>query len=645
MSSSDTNRDTRPDVEAEYMSVRLLDLLRDPRLRAVLILAALVRGIVGLDLWFSDPLTRVPLSDPAYYHAWASALAAGEGFRADAPYWLPPLYPWTLSLLFRLVGPSVGAVVLCQHLLGLFSTALLCLLSYRVAGRRAAIAAGVLWSLYAPVVFFESRLLPVNLAIPLCLGALNLLVRYEHRLAQAGEPSAREPGLALPALAGVLLGAASMARPNLMIAAPLIALVWFAFRRTVRPRALGVGALLLGLLVGLAPSAAKNLERSGDLIPVTANGGVNFWFGNNEAAHGTFHAPAAEWGSIGTQRDVSVAIATEALGRSHSISESEASSWWFARGRAYLFDSPGDALQLWGLKLADTLSSTEFGIQYFPAAIRRIAPSLWIGALPFGLLLALGVLGLHQRERTVTHGRYVLFGWLAAGLVASLLYFTYSRFRLPLLIAWMPFAGRGAVVLFDSLRTRVAPPAGRVGAALTLLVVSFIPFEGQYPRQLEANTLFDASLAARKLGDDERAYELINHSLRLVGTNPKAMVELAKLIEQRGDEHKAFLAFLTARNLPGHYPPAILNYCRLLLGAQSEEMRDPEEGVRELRRAIAVTSTPDLDLLLLLSTALIDYPELAESPGEARELALEVLRRSPEHPGALRVLDYLDANC
>ena len=642
MSPSDSNHDTPPDVDAGRMSTRLRDLLTDPRLRLVLILAALVRLLTGLDLWFSDPLSRVPLSDPAYYHAWASAIANGEGFRENAPYWLPPLYPWVLSVVFRFAGPAIGAVIILQYLLGLFSAALLCLLSYRVAGRRAAIAAGVLWTLYAPVAFFESRLLAVNLAIPLSLIALNVLVRYEHRLAQRSESEPSSPRLALPALAGVLLGAASMARPNLLLAAPVIAATWLLFRRTVKPHALGICALLVGLLVGIAPSIAINYSRSGDLIPITANGGINFWFGNNAEAHGTFHAPSAEWGSIGTQRDVSIAIATEELGRSEPVNESEASSWWFARGRQYLFDSPGEALRLWGLKLADTLSSTEFGIQYYPAAIRRISPTLWIGALPFGLLLALGVFGLHDPKHTQTHGRAVLIGWLVAGLIASLLYFTYSRFRLPILVAWMPFAGRGTVVLIDCLRQRVEPSVTRLGVALALLVVSFVPFEGDYPRQLEANTLLDAGMALRVLDDDDRAYQLINRSLRLVEQNPRAMVELAKIIEQDGEELKASLAYQAARDMPGYYPPAVLNSCRMMLGASSEAIRDPERAVRELRAAIDANGPPDLDLLLLLSTALIDYPALAKDPDEARRLILEVLERDPTNPAALQILRYLD---
>ncbi len=626
------------------MSTRLIDLLRDRGLWAVLVVAAVVRVVIGFDLWFSDPLARVPLSDPDYYHAWASALAAGENFREHSPYWLPPLYPWTLGLFFRLAGPLIGATLIAQALLGLLSTALLFLLSHRVAGRRAAIAAGLLWTLYAPVIFFESRLLPVNLAIPLSLLALHVLVRYEHRLATPKESGLRKPGLALPALAGVILGFASMARPNLLLAAPAIVASLFLFRRTLRPTIAGAAALLLGLLIGIAPSLAENFSRSGDLIPVTANGGINFWFGNNEAAHGTFHAPSPEWGSIGTQRDVSVAIATEALGLQEPVSESVASAWWFARGRQYLIDSPLSALRLWGLKLADTISSTEFGIQYFPAAIRRLAPSLWIGALPFGLLLALGVLGLHDPKRAVSHGRAVLFGWLFAGLLASLLYFTYSRFRLPILVAWMPFTGRGAIVLLDALRSRVALPAGRVAAAVALLVLSFIPFEGEYPRQLEANTLVDAGLAAESLGDSDRALELFRDSLELVPVNPRAMVEVAKNQEARGDHAAAFIAFQSAWEMPGDYPPARLYFCRLLLGSETLSQRDPARAVQVLRRALGRESRADLDTRIMLATALIDYPEFSEAPDEARTLVNEVLKLDADHPAARGVLRYLDEN-
>ncbi|MFT5285378.1 MAG: tetratricopeptide (TPR) repeat protein [Planctomycetota bacterium] len=626
------------------MSIRLTDLLRDRTVQGLLLLAVVVRLVIGINIWNADPLVQVPLSDPAYYHIWASALSQGEGFRDAAPFWLPPLYPWVLGALYRIVGISIGVVVLVQGALGLLSTALLMLASHRTLGRRAAIAAGALWTFYAPVVFFETRLLPVNLAILLGLVALNLLIRFEQNTAKSSPSSG---GLLLPTIAGLFIGFASMARPNLLLTAPLVAGALLLSKTHRAARFKGSVLVLVGLLIGLAPSTFENYSRGGELIPVTANGGVNFWFGNNEHARGTFHAPSAEWGSIGTQRDVSIGIASQALGAAQPVSEAEASSWWFARGRQFIFDSPSAALRLWGLKLADTLSSTEFGIQYFPAAIRRLAPSLWVGCLPFGLILALGIIGLSSKFRPSNSGATVLIAWLIAGLSASLLYFTYSRFRLPILIAWMPFAGNGLIVIFDAFKGRERLPTLRTLIASMLLGISFVPFEGGYPRLLEANTLLDAGLAAGQLGDASRSIELVESSLELVPVNPRAETELGKLLLALGKEQQALPHFELAWRMPGAYPPALFELCRLLVGAESPAVSDPARAV-ELMRVWLGSSYANqnfalsLDLQILLATALIDRPQLAASANEAREITQNVLSRNPAHPAALQVLDYLD---
>ena len=49
----------------------------------------------------ADPLLRVLISDADWYHEHARAIATGESFRPGLPHWLPPLYPWVLSLVYR----------------------------------------------------------------------------------------------------------------------------------------------------------------------------------------------------------------------------------------------------------------------------------------------------------------------------------------------------------------------------------------------------------------------------------------------------------------------------------------------------------------------------------------------------------------
>ncbi len=547
-------------------------LWRDRRVRLLLLFALILRVVVALDLWANDPLTRVLISDPAYYDAWARALAAGEPFHAGRAYWLPPLYPHALGLLYRVTGGALHATIAVQLGVGLVTTALVVLLCERVAGRRAALFAGSAWTLYAPVVFLETRLLGVAAALLPCAGALVLLAR-------AADSERGRRGLAASG-AGFLCGIGSLAHPNLLLCAPAAALALLAGRAQggfgTRTR-LALG-LLLGLGLGVSPSALRNQRASGEWIPVTANGGINFWFGNNEQARGTFHAPGPEWGEITAQRDVALALATRSSGATDPLSDAEASDYWFARGRRWIARHPGDAARLWSKKLADTLSSTEFDVQYFLPASWRSARTLRIACVPFGLLLALGALGFTRDVRA----RGLLSAWVAAGIAGSLLYFTYSRFRLPFLLAWMPFVGAGAARFVDALRGRRELGLVRSVVALALLAQSFVPFEGDYPRHLLANSSVDAAVAWRTLGDPVRARALLEETLREVPIHPKALVELGKLELLAGDERAARQRFAVAWSMPGAYPDALLHLSRLERTASDPSVRDTSAAFARL---------------------------------------------------------------
>ena len=555
-------------------------LLRDRRLWWLLGLGALLRVVVGLHQWQADPTMSALLSDSLYYRAWAEELLGRADFGAEGPglpRWLPPLYPRVLAL----VGASVPAMLVLQGLLGLVTTLLVVALGERLlaAGphrRDAALAGGLLATLYAPVLFFEGRLLGASLAMLLATSALLALARW---LPPAEDDAPRGPAWLV--LAGGLTGLLALTRPNTLLAVPAVGL-WLLVRRRRAGAGAGPGPALgpavlfaLAALLPLLPTLAHNRAAEGELVPVTANGGVNFWFGNNPEAHGTFHAPGPEWGSIEGQRPTSLEVASAAAGR--SLTHGEASAWWFREGLAWLAAEPVAAARLWGLKLADSLSSTEYGIQYSLAATRARAPSLWLAPLPFGLLLLLAAVGWPRGGEQRPGARGLAEAWLAAGLVSALLYFTYSRFRLPLLPALLPFAGLGLVRL---VRLRVRPLAAAVG--LVLLVQSFVPFEGSYPRHLASHAFRDmaAALAPDPATRAERA-ALLDRALALVpGNKPaataRALVHLEEAIEGRPGAAEAALAGLEAAvAIPVAWPDAEFQLADFLARWPDPALSDP----------------------------------------------------------------------
>lgn len=566
-------------------------LLRDRRLFALLALGALLRLWIGLDVRAGDPTATALLSDSLYYMDWAAALAGGPAFAAEGgelAYWMPPLYPQVIALL----GGGLGAVLVLQGVLGLLTTALVVALGERMlssrptpgapdpeldrSGRRnAALLGGLVWTLYGPLIFFEGRVLGATLAT--ALAALGLLLAAVWRDRHVAGLS----GWVALAASGLVLGLMVLTRPNTLLALPVLTVwvLWLA--RGARPDSGAAGGLswpaalgrsaafALAALAPLLPALAHNHAATDALVPVTVNGGVNFYFANNPESHGTFHAPGIEWGSINAQRQVARDGAAEALGVA-VIDDVQASRYWFGRGVDYLLEDPVGATRLWGLKLADLVSSTEFGIQYNFRAARHQAPSLWLVSLPFGALLLLAALGWRRT------GVHLLWPWVFAGAVSALLYFTYSRFRLPLLPPLMPFAGLGLLRLVSG-RIRPAPLA----IGLILAGQSFLPFEGSYPRHLRSKAFVDM---ARASDDAAERLALLDQALAVVPGNKPALVERALVHLRQGNAAPALADLEAAAALPVDYPLAELQLASLLA-------RSPEPAFRDVTRARAVLET------------------------------------------------------
>ncbi|MEZ5978927.1 MAG: glycosyltransferase family 39 protein [Planctomycetota bacterium] len=596
---------------------------RAPWPRFALAAAVLLRLVVGIHLWVADPLTRAPVSDAAYYDAWARALAAGEAFGGGLPHWMPPLYPWLLGALYRVVGPSVGAAVALQLVVGVANTFLLVALARRVLTPRAVHVAAWLWVLYAPLVLFEARLLAVNAALPACLGALLLGVVAIERVGRGDRATAAAFG------AGLCAGLAALARPNLLLGpVGFVVGAWFDLRRARRDGARPRGALLatcvavLGAALPLGAGLASNVARSGEPVLVSANGGVNFWFGWNDRARGTFAAPSVEWGDIGAQRDVARAATARALGVPvEQVDDGAASRHFYSEGFAWIASHPGNAATLALRKLAANLSSTEYGIQVVPAAVRESAPSLWLAPLPFGLVLALAVL---SRGRGVAASG-ALLGWIGAAQVAAVLFFTYSRFRLPWYPALVLFAAAGLVELARREHVTRARVAAWIVAA-SLLALSFVDTERGYARALRANALVDTSLAWERLGEDERRLAPLERALELVPGDAKALDELGRLEWQRGDERAAKGTLERALATGVDYPQARRRLALLLTQSRDPEVADRDRGEALLRDWLATRSASDFGALELGLALAESLDRRATFDDEARAELVRLVR-------------------
>ena len=129
----------------------VLKPLGQPRYAAAIIFAvALFSRVVFLAQLSGSPYAAHHLVDAQLYDEWAGGLARGAA-PYTAPYFYSPVYPYAVSLIYKLLGHAPAAVRLVQCLLGSCSCLLVYLLARRLLSNSAAFAAGLFCALYGPL--------------------------------------------------------------------------------------------------------------------------------------------------------------------------------------------------------------------------------------------------------------------------------------------------------------------------------------------------------------------------------------------------------------------------------------------------------------------------------------------------------------
>jgi len=446
------------------MTARQREIHRERRWEAAAAAAVAVALVIRiLHAFFTErfnPLAGDLQLDAATYDRWARAISSG-GDAGPTTLMQSPLYPWFLSLLYRIFGPSLAAVRYAQAALGAATCALVVSSARRLFESWAAAAvAGVLVALYAPLIFYEGVLVPATLIV--FLNALFVAVLA----GGAGPPPARRL-----VAAGIILGLAIVANPMSAVIIPFVALhLAVASPRTVRTVARRWLAAAAGLVLALAPFTARNALRTGELIPLTTGGGINFYIGNNANANGFYAVPSYLGRSLGgTPEEQSIAmqtLASEVAGT--RLSQSETSRFWLRAGLDYIRSEP----RRWGALLWDKFRF--FWNDYERANVesfyfhRRFPGVLRLPLATFGFLMPLGLIGLFL-TRSRSRRLWLLYGGVLTYLLGALVFYVLARYRLPVVVFLAPFAGAAAVELVRLASSRRFAELALSLAALALL--------------------------------------------------------------------------------------------------------------------------------------------------------------------------------
>jgi tetratricopeptide (TPR) repeat protein len=600
--------------------MNLLARLKFPAL--VFFLALSVRLFYLAEISHS-PFFSFPLIDAETYFETARTVAGGDWLGDPYAFWQPPLYPYLLGLAFALLGENHFRLHLLHFLLGAVNCVLLYMLGRRVFAEGVARAAALIACLYGPFLYFEGEYLPPVLLVFLTLLLLLALFR-------AGE----KPRTRTWFLPGFLLGLAATARPDVLLFMPL-AWAWL-MERWWGQRKVGAtgwsplrlagatGLFLIGLLLPILPVALRNWQVERVLVPISTNGGLNFYIGNNPDYDGLVAMrPGYAWLDL-----------NQVPFLHKEASSAERSGYFYRRSWHWIRHSPGEWLRLLARKTGMYWNGHEFvrnlNFYAFRQYSRLLSVLLWEHGLdfPFGLVSPLGLLGLvlALREFRPKVGLLILFA--LASSFSVILFFIASRYRIPLVPVLLLFAVQAVVEL--GRRARQRQYRRLVPALLALLGLVFWLNRGDY-RRLEYNPaeeLYWLSRAAAKQGELSQAWQYLIQVLAQDPLHLEARMQMGFLALESGDLIEAerdFRAVLARRDRAPLLARAAAHKSLGQVYALTEEFGRADA---EYRAALAI-SPGNTEARVNLARLLLEEDRLDDAEAELRQ-AVQFSPRSAE---------------
>jgi len=527
--------------------------------------------------------------DPGFYYNWAKEIASGD-WRGKTSFVQSPLYAYLLGLLMVFLGTSVGRILVVQSFVGVGTVLLTYLLGRRFFGHWQGMLAGLLIACYGPFIFFEGMVMKTFLSPFLTLVLLLLLdkARQEAAGAAAGTAAAMPGSEATPArralrlfgLAGAVYGLTTLDRDNFILLAPALAMLscWLGGglnRRGLR----AAGAFTLGTVLLIAPVTLRNWFVSHEFVLLTTGGGEVFFIGNNADANGLYVPPPFVRPDPKYEHTDFVDRASEISGR--KLTAMQSSWFWFSQGLQFIKEEPLAWLRLIGRKLIHFWNFFELPdnldydiLQRFStllAALNKAFPpqdwaTLHVPSGPsraavrihffstFGTVAPFGLVGIYltrRRWRRFLPLYVVLFGYMGT----VLLFFNFSRFRVPIVPILALFASESLLAIGSALRrlwalavafaarsgdmvarARALVPGWEQAVACALLALLVVGVNVEWPRGVvpAIEQVLVTGNAYYEMGTIDQAQQAFMLGLLLLGEGPQGERGEAELKKRFG---------------------------------------------------------------------------------------------------------------
>ncbi|UCD94698.1 MAG: tetratricopeptide repeat protein [Candidatus Zixiibacteriota bacterium] len=585
----------------------------------VIFSAAFLLRLIYLLQYRSNPAFDFPMVDELWHLRWAREIIGGN-FWGDEALFRGPLYPYLLAFFLKITGSSLFWTRLLQMIIASFSAVMVYLLGRKLISGKVGIIAGLTYAAYGTMIFYEAMLLIPVIFVLLNLIAAYLMVIYKGRY---------QPGRWF--LAGIVLGLAAIARPNILLLAPFF-LVWiylgFLDLKNIRRRFLITLVYLAGILIPVFSVTLRNYVVTGEPILISSQGGVNLYIGNNPDTEGlTMLMPELRLDESLAWDDFTAAtreVAEAEAGR--KLTAAEESSFWTKKALKFIWQNPATFLAITLKKTVYFLvgfeNSDQTDIYHSRTYSSLFSILLWkkLICFPFGLIFPLAVVGMAvcwPKRKELALFYVFIIGYIPT----VVLFLVTARHRLPVIPFILIFAAAGVPALWQLIKKGAWKTAWKYLALLAVLLILSnrtyfdIGFENVF------QTHFNLGLTYERRGDLSAAEKEYRKALENNPNSATTINNLGYILYRQGRYEEALSQFRKAINIDPDYAEAY-NNIGLILESQSD-YTNAETLYRQ-----ALSKNPGLfQALINLGDIYLDQDRFPES----EKAYLDALETAPDN--------------
>lgn len=360
---------------------------------------------------------RLLFPDSAEFLGMAHNILHGRGFMVSPTSRIGrmPGYPVFLALVQLVCGDSLVAYRVADAVVGAGVVALVWVLAQVLFSAREGLVAGLIAAMYPAFVLYVVVLLSETLFMALLVGG-SVCVALAYR---------REE-LRWPALGGLLLGLATLARAGHSLCVPLLAVVWVGLRRFERRTLVKAGVLVAVFVGSLVPWVVRNWWASGGhLVVTTLRTGPSLYEGLNPKATGGPMMDRIKW-NVGTE----------------GMTEWAQDRHWRRAALEFARENPWRVVCLAGAKLVRF-----WRVVPSLAQLRRPLLAVALG-VPYAVVMALAAVGLVVSRRRGDVGLIVVLPVVYYSLL-HMVFVGSMRYRLAVMPLLVVAAAHGAVEVWS----------------------------------------------------------------------------------------------------------------------------------------------------------------------------------------------------